>query len=172
MSWSSSQCMGRYNRQSSANNLQRVPGDTWSVMSLIYTRNTRGPSTVPCGRPDNTLMGSADSSPSTTTVIVLPDRKLLTQSFRIPLTPYEASFPRSRSCGTVSNAREKSRMAMSVWTPGQRSRWGHRRWGGAASHKSGVAETHVVVRWGGYGPLGAAVYDCTHSAPVTCSTPQ
>ena len=41
----------------------------------------------------------------------------------------------------------------------------------SASHKSGVAETHVVVRWGGYGPLGAAVYDYTHSAPVTCSTP-
>ena len=53
-----------YNKQSSANNLS---GDViFLVMSLIYRRNIRGPSTVPCGTPDETVTEVEDSPLSST----------------------------------------------------------------------------------------------------------
>ena len=63
--WSAMERMGRYMRQSSANNL------TWEVTtlskSLICIKNCRGSKTVPWGIPEITFVGR-DLEPSTTTV--------------------------------------------------------------------------------------------------------
>ena len=71
---SSSFFIVRYNKLSSANNRNCVPGDIPLCISFMYIRNKRGPSTVPCGTPDSTGAGS-DTAPSTTTTWLLLDRK-------------------------------------------------------------------------------------------------
>jgi hypothetical protein len=48
---------------------------------------------------------------------VLVDRKLVSHEWMFPLIPYCSSLCRSLSCGTVSNALEKSKMAMSTCCP-------------------------------------------------------
>ena len=70
---SSSVLMGRYKRQSSAK--RRALAWTLDGRSLMYARNSRGPSTVPWGTPDVTG-AELDDLPSTTTFWVLLDRKL------------------------------------------------------------------------------------------------
>ena len=68
-----------YNKQSSANNLS---GDViLLVISLIYSRNIRGPSTVPCGTPDETFT-EVDDSPFRSTHCVRSVSHVLIQ-FRI-----------------------------------------------------------------------------------------
>ena len=41
-----------YNKLSSAK--RRMSDSVWLGMSLMYVKNNKGPSTVPCGTPDNT----------------------------------------------------------------------------------------------------------------------
>ena len=110
--WSAMERMGRYMRQSSANNL------TWEVTrlgkSLICIKNSRGPKTVPWGTPEITFVGR-DLEPSTTTVCSLVFKKAAVQSNKGPCMPRNSNFPNRRSCGTVSKAWEKSKMATSVW---------------------------------------------------------
>ena len=60
---SCSDCIGRYNIQSSANNLI-VQCDRQSGKSLMYVKNKSGPSTVPCGTPEVTNVG-VEKEPST-----------------------------------------------------------------------------------------------------------
>ena len=66
--------MLRYNRQSSAK--RRALALTLDGRSLMYARNRSRPSTVPCGTPEVTG-AELDDLPSTTTLWVLSDRKLL-----------------------------------------------------------------------------------------------
>ena len=110
--WSAMERMGRYMRQSSANNL------TWEVTtlgkSLICIKNSRGPKTVPWGTPEITFEGR-DLEPSTTTICSLVFKKAAVQSNKGPCMPRNSNFPNRRSCGTVSKALEKSKMATSVW---------------------------------------------------------
>jgi hypothetical protein len=85
---------------------------TQSGWSFIWHKNIIGPSTVPWGTDV-----SFELSPSTIVLIVLVDRKLVSHEWMFPLMPYCSSLCRSLSCGTVSNALEKSRMAMSTCCP-------------------------------------------------------
>ena len=66
--WRSSQSCNelivRYNRQSSANNLSSDV--IFSVILLMYIRNSSWPCTVPCGTPDDTETHCDDSKPTTT----------------------------------------------------------------------------------------------------------
>ena len=111
-SWSFGDYIGLYNRQSSAKGL------TWdfteSGKSLIWHKNIRGPRTVPCVTPDSTLT-LFDSSPSTTTFIVLSFRKDDNHFNVFPWTQYRFILYDTLSCGTLSNALEKSNMATSIW---------------------------------------------------------
>ena len=63
-SWSSTDWMGRYKRQSSANS--RTCEVTTLGRSLMWRRNSSGPSTEPCGTPESTDTW-LDFLPSTTT---------------------------------------------------------------------------------------------------------
>jgi hypothetical protein len=58
---------------------------------------------------------SFEHSPSTIVLIVLVDRKLVSHEWMFPLLPYCSSLCRSLSCGTVSNALEKSKMATTMF---------------------------------------------------------
>ena len=112
--WSSSFLIVLYSRQSSAN--KRTDELTQPGRSLIWHKNIIGPSTVPWSTPESTDV-SFELSPSTIVLIVLVDRKLVNHEWMFPLMPYCSSLCRSLSCGTVSNALEKSRMAMSTCCP-------------------------------------------------------
>jgi hypothetical protein len=112
--WWSSFLIILYSRQSSAN--KRTDELTQSGRSFIWHKNIIGQSTVPWGIPESTDV-SFELSPSTIVLIVLVDRKLVSHEWMFPLMPYCSSLCRSLSCGTVSNALEKSRMAMSTCCP-------------------------------------------------------
>ena len=53
-----------------------------SGISLMYMRNRQGPSTDPCGTPDNTVQAS-DFSPSRTTFCDLSDKKDLIHAITV-----------------------------------------------------------------------------------------
>ena len=76
--------MGRYKRQSPANSLTCEV--TTDGMSLIWSKNKIGPSTVPCGTPDNTS-SSWDLNPSTTTPWTRSTRKASVQRRMGPFMP-------------------------------------------------------------------------------------
>ena len=57
-------------------------------MSLMYIKNSGGPSTVPCGTPDDTGT-HCDDSPPTTTRCWRFARKLATQVCNLPRIPYD-----------------------------------------------------------------------------------
>ena len=113
--WSSAQSLelliSLWQSQSSANSL--ISDVTLSAMSLMWTRNIIGPSTVPWGTPETTA-DSSDLHPFTTTHCCLLDRKESIQFMMFFGTPYLWSLLFSRSCGTVSNAFSKSKMNMST----------------------------------------------------------
>ena len=74
-----------YNKQSSANSCS---GDKiLLVMSLIYNKNIRGPSTVPCGTPDVTVTGVEDL-PLRSTHCVRSVNHVLIQLYVLFLMPY------------------------------------------------------------------------------------
>ena len=102
-----------YRRQSSANSLQRVSGWTMSGRSLIWSRKSRGPSTVPWGTPDKTSASSL-LSPSTMTDCLRPVRKAEIQRWTSPVMPNCSILPRSLLWDTVSKGFEKSKMATSI----------------------------------------------------------
>jgi len=77
-------------------------------MSLIYTRNSVGPKTVPCGTPEVTSQGD-EYVPSINTCCDLLCRKDV-----IHCSVFHNSFFTSLACGTLSNAYEKSRIAIST----------------------------------------------------------
>ena len=111
-SWSARLCTGRYMRQSSANNL------TWEVTTLgrsfMWIKNSKGPRTVPWGTPDKTLAG-LEYFPSTSTDCDLVFKKEAVHFHRGPCMPQNSIFPNKWSCGMVSKALEKSKIAMSTW---------------------------------------------------------
>jgi hypothetical protein len=86
------------------------------TIAFIWYKNIFGPSTVPWGTSESTDV-SFELLPSIIVLIVLVDRKLVSHEWMFPLMPYCSSLCRSLSCGTVSNALEKSSMAMSTWCP-------------------------------------------------------
>ena len=92
--------------QSSANT--RVGDIRVELISLIYTRNNRGPRMDPCGTPEETV-DQAEEWPSTRTLCWRFVRKALIRLSTLPRTPTLSSFMHSFLCGTVSNAFEKSR---------------------------------------------------------------
>ena len=106
--------MGWCMRQSSANSLTLEV--TTLGKSLIYIKNSRGPKTAPWGTPEITFV-VWDLEPSTTTVCSLVFKKAAVQSNKGPCMPRNSSFPNRRSCGPMSKALEKSKMATSVWIP-------------------------------------------------------
>ena len=61
-----------YNKLSSEK--RQTSDSMWLGMSLMYVKNNKGPSTVPCGTPDNTSSLS-DFVPSSTTCCFLFERK-------------------------------------------------------------------------------------------------
>ena len=52
--WDDSEAGGLYSLESSANNAILEPCPTYSGMSLMHTRNRRGPRMDPCGTPEVT----------------------------------------------------------------------------------------------------------------------
>ena len=100
-------------RQSSAKSLWDV---TVVGKSFIWQRKSMGPRTVPCGTPESTLTSSV-VSPSSTTLIVLFVRKLVSHVWVLPTMPYFSSLYRSFLWGTVSNALLKSKIATSTCFP-------------------------------------------------------
>ena len=112
--WSFSFLMVRYNRQSSANS--RTDELTQSGRSLMWHKNMIGPKTVPWGTPESTDV-SLDFSPSTIVLIILVVRKLVSHVWMLPWIPYWCNLCSNLSCGTVSKAFEKSKMATSTWCP-------------------------------------------------------
>ena len=110
--WSSFDFICQYNKQSSAKSL------TWdrttSGRSFMWQGNMRGPRTVPWGTPESTVT-LFDCSPSTTTFIVLSFKKDDNHFKVLPWIPYESILCSNLSCGTVSNAFEKTRIATSTW---------------------------------------------------------
>jgi hypothetical protein len=100
-------------------NRREIHGQTsWHSLEghLFRHKNIIGPSTVPWGTPESTDV-FFELSPSTIVLIVLVDRKLVSHEWMFPLIPYGSSLCRSLSCGTVSNALENSKMAMSTCCP-------------------------------------------------------
>ena len=90
---SSGDLITRYRRLSSANSLRCVPCERSFAISLMYTRNSKGPNTVPCGTPERTGRGD-DSEPSTMTVCSRFDKKDFSQARRELLMPYDGSLER------------------------------------------------------------------------------
>ena len=83
-------------------------------ISLIYERNIKGPSTVPCGTPDVTL-AVLDLSPSMVTCCSRCVSHASSHDRMFPFMPYDSSFFSRRLCGTVSKALLKSNMSISTW---------------------------------------------------------
>ena len=82
----------------------------------MWQRKSMGPRTVPCGTPESTLTSSV-VSPSSTTLIVLSVRKLVSQVWMLPTMPYFSSLYRSFLWGTVSNALLKFKIGMRTCFP-------------------------------------------------------
>ena len=82
----------------------------------MWQRNSIGPSTVPWGNPESTVV-SFDFSPSTIVRIDLAVRKFVNHLWILPFIPYWCNLWRSLLCGTVSKAFEKSNIATSNWCP-------------------------------------------------------
>ena len=80
----------------------------------MYVRKSNGPSTVPWGTPETTLV-QVECSPPTTTLCLRRLRKFEIQVCVLLWMPYLFNLFRSRLWGTVSNAFEKSIIIMSVW---------------------------------------------------------
>ena len=87
-----------------------------SGRSLIKTRKGRGPKTVPYGTLLSTWMLS-DVTPSTVTCWTLSVRNDLIHSRVLPLISKLSIFRKRRSCGTRSNALEKSSTIRSCCCP-------------------------------------------------------
>jgi len=81
---------------------------THSVMSLMYSRNNKGPRMVPCGVPEVTD-DQSEHVPLTTTRCMRPIRKCLSQFSKQPLMPLLFSFNSSCSWGTLSKALARSK---------------------------------------------------------------
>ena len=81
MAWSSLVLILLYRRQSSANSLE--VDETTDGKWLMKSKNKRGPKTVACGTPTETVV-AADDWPSSITHCVRPHRKLVIQSWRWP----------------------------------------------------------------------------------------
>ena len=81
--------------------------------SLMKARNSKGPGTLSCGKPEVTGEVS-EQEPSSTTCCVLPDRKSCTNFSKLPLTPYFSSFSRRREWVTLSKALLKSSRMASI----------------------------------------------------------
>ena len=58
--------IGRKIKLSSANSLVEEPGDMDSGRSFIYSKKRRGPRTVPCGTPEETVTESEEAPSSST----------------------------------------------------------------------------------------------------------
>ena len=117
MAWSAVVLILLYRRQSSSNS--RLVDETTDGKSLMKSRNKRDPKTVPWGTPEETVVAT-DDWPSSTTHCVRPNRKLVIQSWRWPLTPSCYIFIRSLLCSTLSKALEKSRRIQSICSPTSR----------------------------------------------------
>ena len=107
----SSHSISRYKSVSSAKG--RAVGDMQEGKSLMYTRKRSGPSTLPCGTPDNTGLTS-DEAPSIATYWEQSLRKSLIQSWVLPLALHACSLSSRRSFGTLSNVSLKSNKIASV----------------------------------------------------------
>jgi len=109
--------IARYRIQSSANNL--ISERMSLAMSLMYSKNNKGPRTVPCGTPDETVLQD-DWVPFSVIRWRRHERKDSTHRKVPPRMPYEWSFTKRRLWGTESKAFEKSKIAMSVLLPESR----------------------------------------------------
>ena len=112
--WSFWLLISRYNKQSSAKNL--TDDLTASGRSFMWKRNSMGPSTVPCGTPESTVI-CWDDAPSNVTLIFLFVRKFISHLCTGPLIPYWSNLCSRVLWGTVSKAFEKSNIAMSICLP-------------------------------------------------------
>jgi len=101
--------ISQYSKQSSAN-IQTVD-QTLLNRSFMYTRNNRGPVTVPCGTPDD----PEDVWPSSTTSWVHPCKKSVIRLRMEFLMPQCSNFRSRREWDTLSDALEKSRRMASIW---------------------------------------------------------
>ena len=119
---------------SSANFFMMSSPDAASSMSLMKIRNNNGPSTLPCGTPDNTSI-QVENSPFRTTHWVLPVSQSEIHFQSCPRIPWLWSFFSSRCFGTISKAFAKSRKTMSaacprppalLSSPGTLAGWSHR----------------------------------------------
>ena len=100
-------------RQSSANNLV-LDERTHLGMSFMYTRNNRGPRTVPWGTPDVTRL-VFDDFPSRMTVCSRCDRNYAIHPRVFPVIPIASSLRNRCLWATLSNAFAKSSRMASVW---------------------------------------------------------
>ena len=85
----------------------------FSLMLLMYSKQSIGPRTEPCGTPDVTSVMS-NRAPLTETRCLRFDRKDVIQFCVLPVIPYELSLDRSGLCGTLSKALAKSRRIASI----------------------------------------------------------
>ena len=85
-------------------------------MSLMYTRNSKGPNKDPCGTPEVTL-AHADGHPLHTTCCCRSVRKALIHLCNTPLTPMWSSFRSSLWCRTESKASAKSKKMICELAP-------------------------------------------------------
>ena len=107
-------CMFLYKRVSSAKS--REMESTFCGMSFMYSKDKRGPRTLPCGTPDVTGAGP-DVCPSTSTRWLLLARKLLIHMMMLPLMPQCCKLIASSWWDTLSNALLKSSSAKSICSP-------------------------------------------------------
>ena len=101
---------------SSANFFMVSTPPTTVSISLMKMRNSRGPSTLPCGTPDKTSIQDENDPFSTTRCTLSPSQSPIHFS-TFPSTPWALSFFRSLFTGTLSNALAKSRNATSNGVP-------------------------------------------------------
>ena len=85
-----------------------IPDDIFSVKSLIYIRNRRGPKTDPCGTPAD-MFSQLDEQPFKITLCFLPSKKLLRILKDSPSIPFAINLVFNPSCHTLSKALDKSR---------------------------------------------------------------
>ena len=84
-----------YSKQSSASSL--TEDVTLSCRSFMWQRNSIGPSTVPLGTPESTVV-SLDCSPSTIVRIDLAVRMFVSHLWILPFIPYWCNLWRSTVC--------------------------------------------------------------------------
>ena len=83
--WSFAVLIVLYSKQSSANSL--IEDVTLSGRSFMWQRNSIGPSTMPWGTPESTVV-SFDFSPSTIVRIDLAVKKFVSHLWILPFIPY------------------------------------------------------------------------------------